>query len=151
MRQIKFHELIIHAAEFTDILSGRKTHQLCLNHHQYQVGDVLMVFEIDEQGEMTGQEMTSQITHVLQGGSFGLAEGWCVLSLANTTPLQGIRMIGYLRDRLQEHCDYIETQVPQIQRKGHATTDAERAVQAGRCWVDEATHFLKKFPMAEMS
>ncbi|UIP30679.1 DUF3850 domain-containing protein [Photobacterium sp. TLY01] len=145
MSTVTFHELKIPSANFTDILAGRKTHQLCLNHRQYTVGDVLILRELDENGDETGQEMNSLITHVEHGNATGLEDGWCVLSLANTTPLLGIRLIGYLRDRLKEHCDYTEAAYQIIRKAGSTDTQAKRTVQAGRCWVDEANHFLKKF------
>ncbi|NAX47963.1 DUF3850 domain-containing protein [Photobacterium halotolerans] len=147
MSKITLHELNIQSADFTEILAGRKTHQVCLNHRQYTVGDVLILRELDKNGESTGQEMNSLITHVEQGNTVGLEDGWCVLSLANTTPLLGIRLIGYLRDRLKEHCDYTETAYPLIKKAGSTASQAKRTVQAGRCWVDEANHFLKKFPV----
>ncbi|WP_162941032.1 DUF3850 domain-containing protein [Photobacterium salinisoli] len=145
MNKVTLHELSIPSADFTDILAGRKTHQLCLNHRQYTVGDVLIFREQDANGEETGQEMSSLITHVEHGNAAGLDDGWCVLSLANTTPLQGIRLIGYLRDRLKEHCDYTEAAYQLIKKAGSTDKQAKRNVQAGRCWVDEANHFLKKF------
>ncbi|KKD00477.1 DUF3850 domain-containing protein [Photobacterium halotolerans] len=149
MSTVTFHELKIPSANFTDILAGRKTHQLCLNHRQYSVGDVLILRELDENGEETAQEMNSLITHVEYGNATGLEDGWCVLSLANTTPLLGIRLIGYLRDRLKEHCDYTEAAYQIIRKAGSTDTQAKRTVQAGRCWVDEANHFLKKFSVGQ--
>lgn len=145
MSNFTLHEVKIQSVHFTEILAGRKTHEVRLNDRNYQVGDCLNLQEIDENGDYTGQEMNSQITHVLEGGQYGLADGWCVLSLANTTPLQGIRLIGYLRDRLQENCDCTEAAYPLIEKAGCTTDDAKRTVDAGRCWVDEANHFLNKF------
>ncbi|KDM90222.1 DUF3850 domain-containing protein [Photobacterium galatheae] len=149
MNKIAFHQVKLQSLHFNEVLAGRKTHEIRFNDRDYQAGDCLILREVDDNGDDTGQEMNAEITHVQQGDHFGLADGWCVLSLANTTPLQGIRLIGYLRDRLKEHCDYIETQVPLIKETGHTTYDATRAIEAGRCWVDEANHFLKKFPVVE--
>ncbi|UTM59245.1 DUF3850 domain-containing protein [Photobacterium sp. CCB-ST2H9] len=149
MNQVTLHEVKVQPVHFREVLAGRKTHEVRLNDRDYRAGDVLILREVDDNGDDTGQVMNAKITYVQRGDHFGLMNGWCVLSLANTTPLQGIRLIGYLRDRLKEHCDYLEAQVPVIKQTGNATDDATRAVEAGRCWVDEANHFLKQFPLIE--
>ncbi|NAX29365.1 DUF3850 domain-containing protein, partial [Vibrio sp. V37_P2S8PM304] len=134
MSELVSHEVDIQSVDFTEILAGRKTHHVCLNVHQYTVGDVLILREVDGSGKGTGQVMQSSITHIQPSNLLGFTDEWCVLSLANTTPSQGIRLIGYLRDRLEEHCDCTETSYPFIKTAGSVANQAQRTVQSGRSW-----------------
>ncbi|WP_281223084.1 DUF3850 domain-containing protein [Photobacterium sanguinicancri] len=142
MSELTLHELKILSAHFTEVLAGRKTHEVRLNDRDYQVGDCLNLREIEESGEYTGQEMNVQICHVLHGGQFGLDEGWCVLSLKNATHAKAQTLIEYLRDRLQETCDCIEAGYDIVRESGHTIGDCQLTVEGGRVFIEEANEYL---------
>ncbi|ENI4126730.1 DUF3850 domain-containing protein [Vibrio fluvialis] len=145
MSTLIIHELKISAENFTEVLAGRKTHEVRFNDRNYQIGDCLNLREIDESGHYTGQEMNTQISHVLHGDQYGLAEGWCVLSLKNTTHNKAQKLIEYLRDRLEETCDCIEAGYGIARSSGHSTSDAAMTVEGGRVFIEEANQFLNTF------
>ncbi len=48
----------------------------------FKFGDTLLLQEfIPETGQYTGQMCERMVTHVLQGGQFGIAEGYVALSI----------------------------------------------------------------------
>ncbi|EKO3371243.1 DUF3850 domain-containing protein [Vibrio fluvialis] len=145
MSTLTIHELKISTEHFIEVLAGRKTHEVRFNDRNYQVGDCLNLREIDESGNYTGQEMNTQICHVLHGGQYGLAEEWCVLSLKNATHNKAQKLIEYLRDRLEETCDCIEAGYGIARSSGHSTLDAEMTVEDGRVFIEEANKFLGSF------
>lgn len=149
MSGLTIHELKIQTVHFTEVLAGRKTQEVRFNDRNYQVGDCLNLREIDENGHYTGQEMNTQICHVLHGGQFGLVEGWCVLSLKNATHSKAKRLIEYLRDRLEETCGCIECSYESIRNDGCTTADAERTVEDGRLFIKEANEYLRTIGESE--
>jgi|GEM_PF-485846 len=141
MSKLTLHELKISSVHFTEVLAGRKTSEVRLNDRNYQVGDCLNLREI-ENGEYTGQEMNVQVSHVLDGGQYGLADDWCVLSLANATHAKAQPLIEYLRDRLQETCDCIEAGYGIMRKSGHTISDSQSTVEGGRAFIDVANQYL---------
>ncbi|TOH54203.1 hypothetical protein CGI80_00515 [Vibrio parahaemolyticus] len=142
MSNFTLHELKIQSVHFTEVLAGRKTHEVRFNDRNYQVGDCLNLREIDENGHYTGQEMNTQICHVLHGGQYGLEEGWCVLSLKNATHSKAKQLIEYLRDRLEETCDCIEAGYDIIRSSSHTIGDSQLTVEGGRVFIEEANTYL---------
>ncbi len=147
-KSFKRHELKIQSIHFNDLLRGRKAAEVRLNDRDYQVGDVLYLYEIDENDVSTGQGMSAQVSHILHGGQFGIDKGWCVLSLSKTTHLEALNIISFLRDRLQECCDCIEAGYSATRKAGCVTTDAEMTVKDSRYFVEEASVFLKGYEEA---
>lgn len=143
MGSFKLHEVKTLTEHYTEVLAGKKSHEVRFNDRDYQVGDLLNMREIEPDGEYTGQEMNAQITHVLLGGQFGIEEGWCVLSLTSIAPTKAINLIGLLRDRLQETSDCIEASHNIIREAGYTTEDAQRTVEDARAFIDLADEFLE--------
>ncbi|HGY0682225.1 TPA: DUF3850 domain-containing protein [Vibrio cholerae] len=142
MSSIIIHELKIQSVHFSDFIAGRKTHEVRFNDRDYQSGDRLNLREIDANGEYTGREGNAEVSHVLHGGQFGIAEGWCVLSLKNDHNPYALNLICFLRDRLQETCDCIDASHDIIKKSGHTTVDAEMTVNDARAFIDMANEFL---------
>ncbi|HCG8683765.1 TPA: DUF3850 domain-containing protein [Vibrio parahaemolyticus] len=142
MSNTTIHELKIQSVDFADVLAHRKTHEVRINDRDYQAGDCLNLREIDANGEYTGQEANAEVSHVLHGGQFGIAEGWCVLSLKRGTSKSALNLICFLRDRLQETCDCIDASHDIIKRSGHTTADAEMTANDARAFIDMANEFL---------
>ncbi len=144
MSAITIHELKIKSIHFPDVLAHRKTHEVRFNDRNYQAGDCLNLREIDENGDYTGQEANAEVSHVLRGGQFGIAEGWCVLSLKNCTSKSALNLISFLRDRLQETCDCIDASYDIIKKAGHTTKDAEMTANDARAFIEMANEYLLK-------
>ncbi|EHD7113027.1 DUF3850 domain-containing protein [Vibrio cholerae] len=142
MSRIIIHELKIQSVHFADLIAGRKTHEVRFNDRDYQSGDRLNLHEIDANGEYTGREVNAEVSHVLRGGQFGIADGWCVLSLKNDQNPYATDLICFLRDRLQETCDCIDASHDIIKKSGHTTVDAEMTVNDARAFIDMANEFL---------
>ena len=74
------HAVKIWPEYFTAVKNGTKTFEYRLNDKQYQVGDVMRLMEWDPKSKaFTGEEITRQITFVLQGS--GVLEGYCILAV----------------------------------------------------------------------
>jgi ASC-1-like (ASCH) protein len=67
---------------FDDIKSGGKKFELCYNKDRnFQVGDLLVLEEWDENTGYTGNIVQKLVSYVLtEWPDFGLKEGYCILS-----------------------------------------------------------------------
>lgn len=75
------HELKTLPQYYGAVLSGRKNFEIRKNDRGFRVGDTVRLREY-ENDEYTGRELVRKITYVLHGPLYGLAEGWCILALA---------------------------------------------------------------------
>lgn len=144
MSTLTLHELKILPEHFAEVLAGKKMQETRINDRNYKAGDCLNLREINESGEFTGQEMNVEVSHVLHGGHFGIAEGWCVLSLKNRASDAAIDLICYLRDRLIETCDCIDAGQEIVKKAGYTTEDSQRTANDARQFVDMANKYLAK-------
>lgn len=89
-RTYRVIELKTDSDVFQDVWSGRKTYEIRFNDRDFQVGDTLVLRETEHTGaEMkagkplayTSRELRAEVTHVLAGPIYGLADGWVILSL----------------------------------------------------------------------
>jgi hypothetical protein len=105
----RVHDLKVWPSHWADVNSGMKTVEIRKDDRLFRVGDLLILREWIRDGQSwmgdvdadgyTGQVCHRQITHVLRGGQFGLAEGYVALSLAEE-PQPGhtpCRICGYAR------------------------------------------------------
>ena len=97
------HELKTDPAVFKAVSEGRKNFEIRKNDRNFQVGDELWLKETVHTGaemaprhngaypgemlpgkplEYTGRIMAVQVTYILNGPIYGLAEGWCIMSIA---------------------------------------------------------------------
>lgn len=78
------HELKILPEYFEDVLDGIKTFEIRKNDRNYKVGDKLLLREFKSlkyAGRYTGREMTVEVVYMLNGGKYGLEEGYCILGI----------------------------------------------------------------------
>ena len=83
---MKIHKLKTLQPYFDEVLKGRKTFELRKDDRNFQVGDRLDLFEGDEQVDDISQRKNQNhihrfVTYKLEGGKFGLEEGYCILGL----------------------------------------------------------------------
>ncbi len=84
----QLHELEIWASCFAAVESGAKPFDVRKNDRNFQVGDALLLREYDpETAAFSGRIALRWASYVLTGGTFGIADGWCVLGLAEHPPL----------------------------------------------------------------
>lgn len=83
-KDIKYHELKIKSLYFNDILQGVKNFELRKDDRDFKVGDYLILQEFDE--NYTGRSILVEIIYKLNGGKYGLQEGYCILGFK---PVQG--------------------------------------------------------------
>ena len=84
----QLHELEIWASCFAAVESGAKPFDVRKNDRNFQVGDALLLREYDpETAAFSGRIALHWASYVLTGGTFGIADGWCVLGLAEHPPL----------------------------------------------------------------
>lgn len=74
------HDLKILPKYFEDVLSGIKTFELRENDRNFKTEDMLRLREFSD-GEYTGREVLKRITYILEGGSYGLEEGYVILAI----------------------------------------------------------------------
>ncbi|UOQ53999.1 ASCH/PUA domain-containing protein [Hymenobacter cellulosivorans] len=82
------HELKTWPVCFAAVESGAKPFDVRENDRNYQVGDVLLLREYEPETEhYSGRTLLRSVSYVLQGGSFGLEAGWCVVGFGALPPL----------------------------------------------------------------
>jgi len=69
--------------DFFDALNRReKTAEVRLNDRNYQRSDMVIIYPINENGGRLGtDECWRTITHIVDGGQYGIESGYCLLSL----------------------------------------------------------------------
>lgn len=83
----RVHELKTWPEPFAALLTGLKTHEVRKNDRDFRVGDLLRLREWEPRaghpdgGWHTGREVWREVTYISQGGTWGLPEGLCVLSV----------------------------------------------------------------------
>lgn len=76
------HRLKIWTEYYDAVFDGKKRFEVRKNDRDFKVGDRLWLMEFDkEKQELTGRYMEAQISYMLNGGSFGIEEGYCVLGI----------------------------------------------------------------------
>jgi hypothetical protein len=79
------HELKTWPEYYMRVVSEDKNFELRKHDRDFQVGDILHLKEfIPEKGGYTGRMVIRKITYLLKGGSMGLEDGFCIMSLTNT-------------------------------------------------------------------
>ena len=87
------HELKTDPDVFQASFDGKKNYEIRWNDRGYQVGDTLILRETTYSYAdrmtlpnpkpliYTGRELNETINHVLDGGKYGLQQGWVILNL----------------------------------------------------------------------
>lgn len=80
------HDLKTWPEWYEPSLSGEKPYEIRKNDRNFAVGDILLLREysparVGFPGYYTGRWMKRQITHILEGGKFGVERGYAILSL----------------------------------------------------------------------
>ena len=73
------HKLKIKSEHYINVINGTKTAEIRYNDRNYQVGDILILNEIDENGVFTGNNCAVIVTHVLDDNQY-LQTGFVMLS-----------------------------------------------------------------------
>jgi ASCH domain. len=73
------HKLKIQSEHYINVINGTKTAEIRYNDRNYQVGDILILNEIDENGVFTGNNCVVIVTHVLDDNQY-LQTGYVMLS-----------------------------------------------------------------------
>ena len=77
------HNLKTWPIYFQRVANGSKKFELRLNDRDFQVGDTLCLEEyIEEQNYYTGNIKSVNVDYILHGPSFGIKEGYCVMSIS---------------------------------------------------------------------
>lgn len=76
------HELKTWPEPFDAIMRGEKVHELRRNDRGFKRGDMLILREWNPATEKyTGEHINAEVTHVTEGGCFGLPLDMCVMSI----------------------------------------------------------------------
>jgi hypothetical protein len=79
---VQQHILKTWLEEFKDIKSGRKTFDFRKNDRGFEVGDTVISAEYNQHSKkFTGEKHEARITFMIQGGKFGIPEGYCIMAL----------------------------------------------------------------------
>lgn len=74
------HKLKTWSEYFQAVDKGDKSFELRVNDRNFQNGDILLLQEWNEDTGFTGNEITVVVTYLLEGGIFGLEEGYVIMS-----------------------------------------------------------------------
>jgi hypothetical protein len=76
------HYLKTWPEHYKDIVSGKKKAELRFNDRDFKVGDLLSLMEYNpETDQYTGSFVIVKVTHILEGGAFGLEKGFVMMSI----------------------------------------------------------------------
>lgn len=88
MGTTNYHELKVWPACYAAVVAGTKPFDVRFNDRDFRVGDALLLREYEPESEQySGRTVERWVSYLLQGGAFGVEEGWCVLGLAEHPPL----------------------------------------------------------------
>lgn len=83
--KVSNHQLKTWPQFFEDIMHGLKTFEVRRNDRGFKVGDILELVEYDpgisRTGRYTGRKIIRRVNYILEGGDFGLAEGFIVMGI----------------------------------------------------------------------
>lgn len=85
------HMLKLLPQYFKPVEEGTKTFEIRENDRDYKVGDTLILREYlnnDCLSGYTGQAISKEVSYILEGGQYGLEDGYCILGLKE--PLNSI-------------------------------------------------------------
>lgn len=77
---MKLHELKILPRYYEKVLTGEKNFELRKDDRNFKVGDIIRLSEFSDKG-FTGRDSLYNIIYKLDGGAYGLEEGYCILSI----------------------------------------------------------------------
>lgn len=77
------HQLKIEPQFFEPLRTGLKRCELRKNDRNYAVDDLLIISEfiLNPYPQYTGRVLAMRITHIVEGGCYGLESGWVCLSV----------------------------------------------------------------------
>ena len=92
------HDLKCWPAPFAAVASGLKRHEVRVNDRPYKVGDTLHLMEwvpADHHGpgdeeRFTGRSFVAEVTYITKGGTWGLPDKLCVMSIRLTFAFRGL-------------------------------------------------------------
>ena len=77
----KIHSLKTWPEYFNKVVSGEKSFEVRKDDRGFEVGDTLILQEFIMNFGYTDREIYKEVTYKLEGGSFGVEKGFCVLGL----------------------------------------------------------------------
>lgn len=98
------HELKILPQYFKEVVNGNKTFEIRKNDRGFKVRDTLLLKEwyqgdtdykddIYTPPHYTNNEITKEISYILEGGQHGLEEGYCITSLKDEQKEELIKLL----------------------------------------------------------
>lgn len=80
-----WHELKVWPQYFNALINDIKKFEVRRNDRDFKQGDYLRLREWNpDTKEYTGAEVTRHVGFILQGGQFGIEEGFCVMGIDKT-------------------------------------------------------------------
>jgi hypothetical protein len=69
---------------FEDVFNGKKTFELRRNDREFQLGDILILKEWEQDTcRYTGRQVSKKVEYILEGGSLGLEKGYVIMALSD--------------------------------------------------------------------
>ena len=79
----KIHELKTWEIAFNSIKSGEKCFEYRKNDRNFEVGDILHLLWYQPEKGYNGEAVYREVEYIIEGGQFGIPEGYCVMGLKN--------------------------------------------------------------------
>lgn len=84
-KEMKTHELKLIEPYFTEVMDGRKRAEIRQNDRDFQLHDILILREYDQEKKQYGQRnLHCYISHILKDVA-GLDDSYVILSISNVT------------------------------------------------------------------
>lgn len=93
---MKLHELKILPEYYEKVIEGKKRFEIRKDDRGFKVGDLIRLYEYDG-SNYTGRDSLYEILYKLDGGSYGLEIGYCILSIK---PYKSDTYLGFCRQSL---------------------------------------------------
>lgn len=75
------HDLKILPEYFEAVINNKKTFEIRKDDRNYKVGDCINLQEYNKEIGYTGESVVVRVLYKLNGGSYGLEKGYCILSI----------------------------------------------------------------------
>lgn len=134
----KRHFIKINSRYVESISSGEKNFEVRYNDRDYQVDDVLVMYEVDDEGKIKDNLLLRRVIYLLKDSDIeGLKPGWCVLGTAPVLKNSTEEFSEILQKFQQLKTEQKVTKV----EENYNLTDKERAV-VSQAKEKQSMHFL---------
>ena len=98
MKLVRVHDIKLHHSVWSDVVGGKKPWEFRKNDRDYRVGDYLYLRWYDDESDSFRNGFIARVTYIIHGPSFGVPDGFCVMTIVPATYHQKSYVIGRMHE-----------------------------------------------------